>query len=138
MLDFEGGSEFEDRIRKHEAKIFKKYYGDGHPARISHNFKFACVLAADFILTKQRCRLENEECIADMFWGYNGRAKWHIDDTGKKSYRGSPYVWNDPKRGRQMVMRYRLNNGKIRTFPDTMAGAYIIYQEILSLGYSPI
>jgi len=118
MLDCgaEGTLEFEARIRYHEKKIADKYrFNDD--TRISHNFAFACLVAADFIKQKARYGLNTEKGVADMFWGYNGRIKG--------SYLNSAYVCSDPKNGNVMTFKY-----KNKVITDTRAGCLPIWKEL--------
>lgn len=100
MLDCggEGTEEFEQNIRNEERKVAKQYNYKGD-TRVSHNFKFACLVAASEFLEKARYGLDTDEGVADAFWGYNGRVR--------DSYLKSAYVSSDPLRGRVMDFTFR-------------------------------
>jgi len=118
MLDCggEGTPDFEANIRHYEHKIAKKYNYKGD-TRVSHNFEFACLVAANEIKNKTRYGLDTERGIADTFWGYNGRVH--------KSYLDSAYVCSDPKNGNVMSFFFK---GK-RTI-DTNPGCLAILKEL--------
>jgi hypothetical protein len=123
MLDCGGGgAEFTQRIREYEKKVFKLYYGDSqHTPKVSHQFWFACLVAAYELKTKMRPDKWKDALLPDALWGYNGRVTW----CGLES---SSYVWNDPKNGHPLKMRV---NG-IESI-DTRPGTMIIYQELQDL-----
>ncbi len=128
MLDL-GPHDFERRIREHEAMIARAYnYPLG--AKISHDFRFAVLVAAHHVKAKAKCP-SVENCLADAVWGYNGRASWHVDNDGNISNSVSPYVWNDPLRGIRFKMRYRRKDGTVREYLDTRPGVMILYKEVL-------
>jgi len=113
MLDCGGENtgEFEANIRREERRIAKKYNFKGD-TRVSYNFAFACLVAVDYIKTKARYGLDTRHGIADMFWGYNGRAH--------KSYLHSAYVYSDPKNGKTMSFTY-LGKTKVDFNPGCLA-----------------
>ena len=124
MLDFGpvgNHVEFARRIRAHE-KVIYNLYGLS-PTKISHDFRFSAIVAADHLKKKANCGLMKIECLAYAVWGYNGRARWHKGD-----HRNSSYVWSDPKNGKVLMMRY-----KDKEFPDTRPGVMIIYKELVAL-----
>jgi hypothetical protein len=126
MLDLgphDNPPEFDRRIRQHEAKM-AALYGYRSGAKVSHDFKFAALVAAHELKGKFRCY----GCLADAVWGYNGRAGWH----GGNHLRSS-YVWSDPKRGHVLEMRYRRKDGTWVTYPDARPGVMVIHAEILRL-----
>ena len=118
MLDCgeDGTPNFEINIRNKEQEISKIYNYTGD-TRVSHNFEFACLVAAHYIKTKARYGLNTEHGIADTFWGYNGR--YHA------SYLKSSYVCSDPKNGNVMSYYYKANK-RI----DTNPGCLIIWREL--------
>jgi hypothetical protein len=118
MLDCggEGTPEFEQNIRYEERKIAKQYDYDGDN-RVSHNFRFACLVAANEIKKKARYGLETEEGIADTFWGYNGRVRG--------SYMNSAYVSSDPNGGK--VMDFTFRGTKI---VDINPGCMVLWKEL--------
>jgi len=118
MLDCggDGTDEFEANIRREERRIAKKYKFEGD-TRVSHNFAFACLVAADYIKSKARYGLKTKKGIADMFWGYNGRVH--------KSYLDSSYVCSDPKNGNTMSFVYLGN-----TIVDSNPGCLAIFEEL--------
>jgi hypothetical protein len=126
MLDLgplDNPKEFARRIRAHEAKIAKKYgYRSG--ARVSADFRFAALVAADELKSKARKTVAPNDRLADALWGYNGRASWY------QTFKDSPYVWNDPKRGIHLVKKYRKPDGEMVEFVDSRPGAMVIFQEI--------
>lgn len=123
--------EFERRVRQHEAMIWRAYdYPTKKPPRISHDFRFAVLVAAHHMKGKARCGLESEYCLAEASWGYNGRAAWHVNGDGEKSHTVSPYVWNDPLKGVRLKMRYKRRNGEVREYLDTRPGVMVLYREI--------
>ncbi len=126
--------EFARRIRSHEVKVFKLYGGVGKIPKISHNFKFACLVAAHHMVLKSRCSIQIHECLADAFWGYNGRASWHVLEKGDKpSHQNSAYVWSDPRGGVSLPMQYRDKHKRIVRFMDTRPGVMVIYKELEKL-----
>lgn len=118
MLDCggEGTTEFETRIRYYEQKIANKYSFKGD-TRVSHNFAFACLVAADMMKSKARYGLGTEEGVADAFWGYNGRVRG--------SYLNSAYVCSDPKRGKIMHFNFQR-----RTKADVNPGCLTLWREL--------
>jgi len=118
MLDCggEGTPDFENNIRYYERKIAKKYDYKGD-IRVSHNFEFACLVAANEIKSKARYGFDTKHGIADTFWGYNGRAH--------KSYLDSAYVSSDPENGN--VMSFKFSG---RTIVDTRPGCLVIWKEL--------
>jgi len=118
MLDCggQGTDEFKANIRYEECRIAKKYNFKGD-TRVSHNFIFACLVAADYIKNKTRYDLNTEHGVADMFWGYNGRAH--------KSYLHSAYVCSDPKNGKKMSFIF-----KGREIVDVNPGCLAIWREL--------
>ena len=137
-------AEFARRIRKHEKKVYLKYLFKGGETRypkVSHNFRFAAVVAAHHLDMKARCGLfipsvwgpvgdmgADKECLADALWGYNGRAGWH-----KGEHQNSSYVWSDPKRGVFLKMRYTKKDGTVKEFIDTRPGVMVIYKELVEI-----
>jgi len=113
MLDPGGGADFKPRIRAYEHKVANLY---GYPvgARVSHDFRFACLVAAHELKTKSRGR-----GLADALWGYNGRMVPLAE---------SSYVWNDPARGRQMTF-----TATGLRFKDTRPGVMVVYKELVAL-----
>lgn len=125
MLDLGGeGAEFNRRIRVYERAVWKKYGGHGPAPKVGRDFGFACLVAAHELKTKDRGR-----GLADMVWGYNGRAAWHRDPDGNRSHQASSYVWNDPKAGLVMTKRFK-NKGAWVQYLDTRPGVMVIYAEI--------
>lgn len=118
MLDCggEGTIEFKANIRYEERRIAKKYNFEGD-TRVSHNFTFACLVAADYIKNKARYSLDTEHGVADMFWGYNGRAH--------KSYFDSSYVSSDPKNSKIMSFTFK---GKAKN--DVNPGCLVLWKEL--------
>lgn len=148
MLDLgplNDGAEFIKRIRWYEKMLFRLYEGRGSAPKVSHNFSFAVLIAAHHLKLKSHdpittgectalltgkddCLFETSECVAYAVWGYNGRASWH-----KADHRNSSYVWNDPKNGKVLMMRYRKKDGTLKEFLDTRPGVMIIYRELVEL-----
>ena len=120
MLDLggEGTPEFVSRIRKEESRIaaIYSYVGD---TRVSHNFEFACLVAAHYIKAKARYGLDTVRGVADMFWGYNGR--YH------DSYLLSSYVSSDPENG--VILSFTF---KGVTKSDMNAGCLAVWKELIS------
>lgn len=113
MLDPGGGDEFKARIREYERKVARLYgYRDG--SRVSHDFRFACLVAAHELKTKNRGR-----GLADALWGYNGRMV---------PLHESSYVWNDPARGKKMTF---VATGL--RFEDGRPGVMVVYKELIAL-----
>ena len=112
---------------------------------LNNDFRLASVVAANEFKTKMRGdavrdgRL-TDEVVADAFWGYNGRSKYHTADGNPNpnlsTYLFSPYVSNDPKRGVVLRLRGTIPDGKGgRTHIDTTderPGAMIIYRELIA------
>lgn len=118
MLD-RGGDEtpdFDLNIRRYEHMVAQKYNYKGD-TRVSHNFEFACLVAANEIKSKNRYGFNNEHGIADTFWGYNGRVRG--------SYLNSAYVCSDPKNGNILVFKL-----KDKTITDTRPGCLLIWKEL--------
>ena len=113
MLDLGGGADFKQRIRDYERKV-AKLYGYWAGAHVSHDFRFACLVAAHELKTKSRGR-----GLADALWGYNGRMVPLAE---------SSYVWNDPARGKQMEF---VATGM--RFEDTRPGVMVVYKELVTL-----
>ena len=131
MLDLgplNDNAEFVKRIRGHEKYIHTLYGGVTPTPKVSHDFKFAVLVAAHHLLVKSKCDLDTEECMAYAVWGYNGRPSWHKGD-----HKNSSYVWSDPKNGVSLMMRYRKKDGTIKEFTDTRPGVMVIYKELLLL-----
>ncbi len=154
MLDFGpvgDHKEFAKRIRAYEAKMYKRWKLQGPIPRVSHNFRFACLTAAQHLMIKKHainndvyfrecretwtgrndCPLELEQCIAYAVWGYNGRASWHRDKEGKRTHKKSSYVWSDPKNGVDLMMRYTKKDGTYKEFVDKRPGVMVIYEELI-------
>ena len=134
MLDYgplNDHKEFARRIRAHEAKVHKLYKLDGPVAKISHNFKFASLVAAHHIKLKTRKRFKGKERLADAVWGYNGRASWHVLEKGDKpSHINSSYVWSDPLRNHKMPAQYRDKHKRLVKYMDSRAGVMVLYKEL--------
>lgn len=121
MLDCGGkGIEFNNRIRKYEISIFRKYGGIGEAPRVSSNFRFAALVAAHELKTKMRGK-----GLSDAVWGYNGRSKM-------VTFRENAYLWNHPLIGRRMLVKYRFN-GKLIEYLDERPGVMVIYNEVIKL-----
>lgn len=126
MLDPGGGKEFARRIRDHEIKIWKLYYGAGKAPTVSRNFRFAAVVAAHELKSKLRCEAWTYECLVDAVWGYNGRASWTPVDE-------NPYLWSNPSKNTQLIFKYRNRQGELVSFVDKRPGVMVVYSEILTL-----
>ncbi len=124
MLDCGGtGDEFIRRIRAYEKNVYTIYKLKGPIPKVSHNFRFACLVAAHELKTKLRGKVWTWDSMADAVWGYNGRASWCKQSE-------SPYLWSDPKKGTKLISRYKNSKGKIIKYVDTRPGVMIIYKEL--------
>ncbi len=120
-------AEFCRRIRAHEMAVCRKYRFAWPAPRVSRNFRFAALVAADELKNKSRRGLRGEG-LADAVWGYNGRAAWHHGN-----HLESAYVWNDPINGVVLTKRYKNAKGEMVQFEDTRPGVMVVYSEILEL-----
>jgi hypothetical protein len=112
-------------------------YGVPH-GNIETDFNISCLVAAFEFKTK--IRFPGEDGIADAFWGYNGRAKFHTPsgdpaDPAGNSWHYSSYVSNDPKNGIVLNIRGTMptpdGKGRVQiNKPDPRPGALIIFREV--------
>ena len=138
------GDELLRRIRGQVADICGKYnrpIGD-----IETDFATAVLVAAHHLIGKVRIQPYPDDdldtILADAFWGYNGRAKFHTatgeSAGGPPSWQYSPYVNNHPKAGRSFRVQGTIPDDTVpggRRRIDrvsTSPGALIIYQELIA------
>lgn len=129
MLDLgprDDAEEFIRRIRAHEKKMNRIYCGYEKAPKISHDFRFAAIVAAHELKSKLRCSQWNLDCMADALWGYNGRATWC-------KMTESPYLWSNPKAETKLISRYKKRDGTLVKYLDTRPGVMILYKEIYDL-----
>lgn len=142
QFDPGGTKGLRQRIKEHVEKVCVRYGQSYEP--VNESFEIAALVAADWLKYKSRGKslaIRNQgqsERLADAFWGYNGRSGWHTADGkydhGRKSWRFSPYVVNDPKRGVLLRLKGTLPDGKgSRVTIDRIErrpGALVLYQEM--------
>ena len=138
------GEAQEEAIRVKVAEICGKY---GWPiGDIATDFTTAVRVATAFLKMKVGFHPLFEEdmdrdILPDAFWGYNGRSKWHTPTAeagvGKASWEYSPYVNNDPKAGRCLMVRASIPDATVEggrrkiSRPELhRPGAMIVYREL--------
>ena len=115
-------------------------------------FALWAMLAAEELAGKTRAPVivggvVEEDALADALWGYNGRSRHHTpglpdpkDMTVNRSWRYSPYVSNDPKRGVTLKIVGTIPDdtqpgGRRRIERvDPRPGALIVYRELAAAG----
>jgi hypothetical protein len=140
------GQELQERIEAYVAAVCKQYDVYPAPGGIETDFALAAVVAAHELRSKVRAEiaagcLVDGEVLADALWGYNGRSKYHTasgQPDGESSWRYSPYVSNDPKRGVVLRIRGTVPDATVQggrrmiDRPDPRPGAMIVYRELLA------
>lgn len=141
------GPDLRRRIEAYEDLVRKAYGIDG--GSIETDLAFAALVAAHELRGKIRTELTRDEIadgdvLADALWGYNGRAPFHTStgtaDDKDWSWRWSPYVANDPKRGVVLRLRGTIPDASVpggrRAIdrPDGRPGAFVVYRELIDRG----
>ena len=162
QLDLGGsGAAHHKKLQQWANRACKKY--GVTPGNLDIDFRTGCIVAAEILKTKAGKRsmmVDGKiqwENVAWALWGYNGRSSYHTPDGKKnetrRSYKYSPYVSNDTKRGftlrirgtmplpegmttKKAIAKYGANriDQKRRRLkidrPDKRPGALIIAQEL--------
>jgi len=139
------GQELQERIEAYVQAVRDKY-GLLEGGTIDSDFWLAAVVAAHELRSKVRAEIAagsvvDGEVLADALWGYNGRSRYHTASglpEGESSWRYSPYVSNDPKRGVVLRIRGTVPDATVQggrrmiDRPDPRPGAMIVYRELLA------
>jgi hypothetical protein len=162
QLDLGGsGKAHHAKLQKEANRICRKY--GVTPGDLDTDFRTGAIVVAETLRKKSKNKPMivggkiNWDNVAWALWGYNGRSQWHTPDGKKsktrRSYKYSPYVSNDPKRGvtfrikgtmplpegmtvKKAIAKYgaaRVNVKRKRLKidrPDKRTGALIIAQEL--------
>lgn len=116
---------FDENIRAFERTV-AAWFGIAPVPRVRDDFPFSCLCAAYELHEKARGKLFDRrgrvdtDVLAEAFWGYNGRL------PARGTWKRSAYVVNDPKRGRQFVIRV----GGATGYLDSRPGTLIVYREL--------